>query len=496
MYDLVVLGGGSGGLNVAGAAAAVGAKVALIEANRLGGECTFTACVPSKALIHAADLARRIRLASRYGITVGAPEIDFGSVMDRVRSVVSSFAASDVDAMRARGVEVIYGRARFDAYDTVLVGETRRIHGRAFVIATGSRPAMPPIEGLESANPLTNETIWRLTERPESLAVIGAGAVGLELAQALARLGVEVTVLETAPRILPEEDPEVSRRIRVALEAEGVKIFTNAEISNVECREEGKVVHFVDRETGNSYQAVRSALLVAAGRRANVEGLNLEAVGIAADSRRGIPVDAYLQTTSRKIYAIGDVIGRNQWTHAAEREAAVVFQNAVLGLPKRYDETVIPRTTFTDPEVASVGRTTGFEDSETVRTIQVEYEELDRARIEGRTQGFAKVAVTPSGKILGATILGDSAALVFQEFVLAMEQGLTLHHLLNTIHAYPTHAGLVRALATKFASTRLEHGLTRAALRLVYGYEPPDIVSPQTEPHGERPVAPTRITSR
>ncbi|WP_169976579.1 dihydrolipoyl dehydrogenase family protein [Tautonia rosea] len=481
MYDLVVLGGGSGGLNVSGAAAAVGAKVALIEANQLGGECTFTACVPSKALIHVADLARRIHHAERYGITVSAPAIDFGRVMSRVRSVVSSFAVSDIEAMQARGVEVISGRGRFEAYDTVVVDETRPIQGRAFVIATGSRPAIPPIKGLEAANPLTNETIWTLTDRPESLVVIGAGAVGLELSQALARLGVEVTIIETAPRILPQEDPEVSNRLRACLESEGIKIFTNAEIDTIECRDDGKVVHFVDRQTGNSYQALREMLLVAAGRRANVESLNLDAVGIEADPERGIPVNAYLQTYARRIYAIGDVIGRNQWTHAAEREAAVVFQNAVLGIPKRYDESVIPRTTFTDPEVASVGRTSGFDASESVRILQVEYEELDRARIEGRTQGFAKVVVTPSGKLLGATILGDNAALVLQEFVLAMDQGLTLHQLLNTIHPYPTHAGLVRALATRFASTRLEHGLTRAALRIVYGYEPASGITARSE---------------
>ncbi|MEW4567952.1 FAD-dependent oxidoreductase [Tautonia sp. JC769] len=473
LYDLVVLGGGSGGLNVAGAAAAVGAKVALIEANRLGGECTFTACVPSKALICAADLARRLSMADRYGITVGAVEIDFAAVMDRVRSVVNSFAVSDIEAMQKRGVEVVYGRGRFDAYDTVVVDESRAIRGKAFVIATGSRPAMPPIEGLEAAGPLTNETIWGLTERPESLAVIGAGAVGLELAQAMARLGVEVTILESAPRILPQEDPEVGRRLRATFEAEGIKIFANVDISNVECRDEGKVVHFADRATGHSFQATRSALLVAAGRRANVDRLNLAAVGIDADARGVIPVNGSLQTSARQIYAIGDVIGRNQWTHAAEREAAVVFQNAVLGLPKRYDDAVMPRATFTDPEVAAVGRTHGFEAPARARILEVEYEELDRARIEGRTQGFARVAVTPSGKILGATILGDNAALVLQEFVVAMEQDLTLNHLLNTIHPYPTHAGLVRALATQFASTRLENGLARAALRLVYGYEPP-----------------------
>ncbi|QDV33680.1 dihydrolipoyl dehydrogenase family protein [Tautonia plasticadhaerens] len=472
MYDLVVLGGGSGGLNVAGAAAAVGAKVALIEADRLGGECTFTACVPSKALLHAADLARRIRQADRYGLGVPPPEVDFAAVMDRVRGVVASFAGSDVEAMRARGVHVIFGRAAFEAYDTVLVDGSTRVNGRAFVIATGSRPSLPPIEGLEAAGPLTNETFWTLNARPESLAIIGAGAVGVELGQAMARLGVEVTLIESAPRILSGEDPEVGDRLRPELEAEGITIFTDAEIAKVEQRDGKKVVHFSDRSTGEAFEAGRDALLVAAGRRANLEGLNLGAIGIEADPAEGIPVDAYLQTYARNVYAIGDVIGHHQWTHAAEREAAVAFQNAVLRIPKKVDYSAMPHATFSDPEVAEVGRTHGFEPGERARIFRVEYEEVDRARIEGRTHGFAKVAVDRSGTILGATIMGDNAALVLQEFVVAMENGLTLKHLLNTVHPYPTHAGLARALATRFAATRLESGAARAALRLVYGYHP------------------------
>lgn len=472
MYDLVVLGGGSGGLNVAGAAAAVGAKVALIEADRLGGECTFTACVPSKALLHAADLARRIRLADRCGLGVPPPEVDFAAVMDRVRGVVASFAESDVEAMRSRGVEVILGRAAFEAYDTVVVDGSTRVNGRAFVIATGSKPSLPPIEGLEAAGPLTNETFWTLNARPGSMAIIGAGAVGVELGQAMARLGVEVTLIESAPRILPLEDPEVGDRLRPELESEGMKFFTDAEIGRVEQRDGQKVVHFTDRATGETFEAGRDALLVAAGRRANIDGLNLGAVGIEAAPAKGIPVDAYLQTYARNIYAIGDVIGHHQWTHAAEREAAVVFQNAVLRIPRKIDYEAMPRATFCDPEVAAVGRTHGFEPGDRARIFRVEYEEVDRARIEGRTRGFAKVAVDRSGRILGATIVGDNAALVLQEFVVAMENGLTLNHLVNTVHPYPTHAGLARALATQFAATRLEGGLTRAALRLIYGFHP------------------------
>lgn len=472
MYDVVVIGGGSGGLNVAGAAGAIGAKVALIEANRLGGECTFTACVPSKALLHAADLAHRIRSAGRDGIIVPPPEIDFAAVLARVRSVVSSFAESDVEAMESRGVEVIFGRPRFESYDSVVVDETRRVSGKAFVISTGSRPAMPPIEGLDEAGPLTNETIWDLTERPESLVVIGAGAVGVELSQAMSRLGVEVTLIESAPKILPLEDPEVSDRLREALVEEGISVLTDAEIARVERRGDRAVVHVSDRSTGDAFEVVRERILVAAGRTPNVEGLNLEAVGIEPDPRRGIPVDAYLRTYARNIYAIGDVIGRNQWTHAAEREASVVFQNALLRLPKKYDDRAMPRATYCDPEIASVGRTFGFDDGDRARIFRVEYDEVDRARIEGRTRGFAKVAVNPKGSILGVTIVGDNAALVLQEFVMAMENGLTLNHILNTVHPYPTHAGIARALATQFAATRLEGGLTRAALKLLFGYRP------------------------
>lgn len=472
MYDVVVIGGGSGGLNVAGAAGAIGAKVALIEAHRLGGECTFTACVPSKALIHAADLAHRLRSAGQDGMVVAHHEIDFRAVMDRVRAVVSSFAESDVDAMKARGVDVIFGRPRFESYDTVLVDGTRRISGKAFVISTGSRPVMPPIEGLDTVGPLTNETIWNLTKRPESMAVIGAGAVGVELSQAMARLGVSVTLIETAERILPLEDPEVGDRLRVALQEEGITVYTNAEIARVEQRGDGAVVHFTDRLTGDAFEAARERVLVAAGRAPNVEGLNLEAVGIVPDPKRGIRVDAYLRTDARNIYAIGDVIGRNQWTHAAEREASVVFQNILLRLPKKYDDRAMPRATYCDPEIASVGRTHGFDEHDQVRTFRVEYNEVDRARIEGRTRGFAKVVVTPKGSILGATIVGDNAALALQEFVMAMEHGLTLNHVLNTVHPYPTHAGIARSLATQFAATRLEGRLTRLALHVIFGYRP------------------------
>ncbi|CAN5808981.1 hypothetical protein BH23PLA1_BH23PLA1_26800 [soil metagenome] len=473
MYDLVVLGGGSGGLNVATASAAVGAKVALIEAGKLGGECTHTACVPSKALIQAAELVERIRSANVYGLNPGPLEIDFRAVMDRVREVVASFAGSDSgQSLEAKGIDVFRGSPAFDAYDTVLVDGQERISGRRFVIATGSRPAVPPIPGLEEAGYLTNNSFWDLSERPDSLAIIGGGAVGVEFGQALARLGVEVTILEMGKRLLPMEDPEVSELVQDLFQREGIKVFTDVEVIGVERRDDKKVVKFRRASDGMTYEAVRSEILLAAGRRVNVEGLNLESVGVKYDPTSGIEVNEYLQTRAPTIYAVGDVLGHHQWTHAAEREASVAFQNAVLRLSKKIDYSAMPWATFTDPEVATVGRTFGLDDADEPRIFRVEYDDIDRPRIEGRTRGFAKLAATPSGKILGVTVIGDHAAMVLQEFVFAMEHGRTLNDIVDTVHPYPTHAGLARNLANQFAATRLETGWARTALRWFYGFTP------------------------
>lgn len=476
MYDLVVLGGGSGGLTVASAAARVGAKVALIDKGRLGGECTFSACVPSKALIRAAQLAHEIRGSAAYGLRVGTPEVDFSAVMARIRAVVEQFAASDSDdVMRARGIDVYRGSAAFDAYDTILVDGTTRVEGRRFVIATGSRPAIPPISGLVEAGFLDNVSIWNLNHRPETLAVIGGGPVGIEFAQALARLGTQVTVLTDSERILPREDPEVSNFVQSVLAAEGIAFHTHIEITGVVVRDGQKVVKFRSKLDGATFEAARGEILVAAGRRANVEGMNLEAVGVHADPEHGIAVNDYLRTDSPNIWAIGDVLGGPDFTHAAEREAVVAFQNAVLRLPKKMNYTTLPWATFTDPEVATVGSLAAPEATEDVqetRLFRVEMAEVDRARIDGRTTGFAKLRATPAGRILGVTIVGAEAGTVLQEFVVAIEHGLTLNDLAGTVHTYPTYSGLARNLAVQFSATRLERGYVQRALRWFYGFEP------------------------
>lgn len=476
MYDLVVLGGGSGGLSVATAAANFGAKVALIEKNELGGECTHTACIPSKALIEAARRVHAIRSAGPYGIRVAAPEVDFPAVMARVHALVAEFAGSGSgNSLRAKGIDVFRGSPSFEAYDTVLLDGKTRINAQRFVIATGSRAELPKIPGLAEVGHLDNVSIWNLTERPESLIVIGAGPSGIEFAQAFARLGSKVTVLAASAQVLPREDAEVSAQLQTLLEAEGIEIHTEVEVTKV-ARRDGQTVCTWQRKGGGAIgESAGSHLLVATGRLANIEGLNLDAVGIHADPEHGIEVDEYLQTRSSRIYAIGDVLQQRQFTHAAEREAGVVFQNAVLRLSKKIDYTALPWATFVDPEVATVGITeaTAREQHPEVLVFRANFAELDRARIDGHTDGFAKVVSTPSGKILGATIIGEQASLILQEFVVAMENGLTLGDIAATTHTFPTYSGIARKIANQFTATRSEGGLVQTALKWFLGLNKP-----------------------
>jgi pyruvate/2-oxoglutarate dehydrogenase complex dihydrolipoamide dehydrogenase (E3) component len=474
MHDLVVIGGGSGGLNVATAAARVGARVALVEKERLGGECTFTACVPSKGLVQAAKLAHQIRGAAPFGIRTGAVEVDFPAVMNRVRSVVEGFARDEsADVLRGRGIDVYHGSAAFEAYDTIRLDESTRIPGQRFVIATGSRSAIPAIPGLAEVGYLDHTKLWSMEKPPESLIVIGAGPTGIEFAQCFARFGSRVTILADSPRILPREDPEASDYLAQLLRAEGLNIHLDVEITQVEVRGGRKVCVFRETE-GSTAEVSGSDILVAAGRLAQVDDLNLEAVGVHADPQHGIEVDDYLQTHASRVFAIGDVLQRHQYTHAAEREAAVAFQNAVLRLRKRMDYETLPWATFSDPEVAGVGisEPQARAEQREIRVYRVPFAEIDRARIDGRTDGFAKVVATPGGKILGATVVGEDASLILQEFVLAIEKGLGLGDIAAAVHIYPTYAGVARRLANQFLATRLEKGFIQTALRLFYGFHP------------------------
>jgi pyruvate/2-oxoglutarate dehydrogenase complex dihydrolipoamide dehydrogenase (E3) component len=475
MYDLVVLGGGSAGLRVAQAAARLGARVALVERAARGGQCASSAAVASKALVAAAHVAHVVRGAGRFGIRTALPAIDFPAVMARARAVAAEAAQGGSDeSLRDQGIQVVHGTPAFEAYDTVVVDGTTRLNAQRFVIATGSRPAIPPIAGLAEAGALDSSAIWSLDALPPELVVLGAGATGIELAQAFARLGSKVIVLSDMGAILPREDPEVSARVQAVLAAEGIGVRTNVEITQVGLRNGQKVCSVRDRSTGATSEVAGTHLLVAAGRLANVEGLHLENVGVHASPEHGIEVDEYLQTRSTRILAIGDVVQGQPFTHAAERQAALAVQTAVLRMPRKIDYAAMPWVTYTDPEVATVGLTEAEANRQhaEVRVLRCELCEADRSRIEGCTDGFAKVVANPAGKILGATVVGPEAALVLQEVVLAMEHGVTLQNIADTFHTYPTYAGLIHRLACEFVAGRVETSLVHKAIRWYFGFQP------------------------
>lgn len=474
MYDLVVIGGGSGGLHLATLAARVGAGVALIDKSSPTESGWLPACVPSKGLVQAARLVQQIRGAGEFGIHVDPPRVDLASVLNRLRTVAQSSAAERSDeALAARGIDVFHGTAAFDAYDTVLLDGSKRIEGQRFVIATGSRPAPPSIPGLREAGYLDDASLWSLTQVPETLTVIGAGPIGMEFAQVFARLGSKVTVLTEEDRILPGEDAEVSGHIACTLTGEGITIKRKVTIEKVEQRGDQKVCRYIDGETGQRAEVSTKEILIAASRLANVDHLNLEAIGVHADPDHGIEVNEMLQTHAIRVYAIGDVLKRHQYTHAAEAEAEVAFQNALLRRRRKIDYTNLPWATFLDPEVATVGISEAKAKAEELEhhVFRVNYADIDRARIDGKPEGFAKVIASPSGSILGATIMGVQASLVLQQLVVAMDAGLGLADLARTIQIYPTYGQLIRDLGGQFQKTRLERGFMATALRFFYGFQ-------------------------
>jgi pyruvate/2-oxoglutarate dehydrogenase complex dihydrolipoamide dehydrogenase (E3) component len=475
MYDLVVIGGGSGGLAVAKAAAKFGAKVALIEKDRLGGEAVLGACLPSKGLAQAANLVHELRGASRFGVTTAPVQVDFPRVIAHVREVVGDLAARDsADTLREQGIAIYQGSASFAAYDTVQLSDGTAMPGQRFVIATGSRPAIPDIPGLKESGYLDNLSFWSLSTLPESIIILGKDPTGVEFAQALARLGTIVTVLTDAPRILPDEDPDASALIARLLTADGVTIGTGVEVTKVEVRGNRTICHFQDPASGGGGEAAAQVVLVAAGRMANVEGLDLEAVGIHGDAEHGIAVDDYLQTHAPRVYAIGDVLLKHADAHVAEREAEVAVKNALLRMKKKVDYSIMPRGTFTDPEVASAGISELEARTQELphRVHVVFYSEITRARIDGRTEGFAKVVTTPAGKILGATVVGKDASLIIHELSLALARNLNLGDLAAPVAIYPTYAEILSLLGHQQRVTRLEAGYIQAALRLFYGFVP------------------------
>jgi pyruvate/2-oxoglutarate dehydrogenase complex dihydrolipoamide dehydrogenase (E3) component/uncharacterized membrane protein YdjX (TVP38/TMEM64 family) len=468
-YNLIVIGAGSGGLVSAYIAAAVKAKVALIEKHRMGGDCLNTGCVPSKALIRSARLVAEVREAGHYGLRDTELEFDFATVMERVQRVVRKIEPHDsVERYTGLGVDVIEAEARLVSPWEVEAGG-RRLTARSIVVASGARPLVPPIPGLEQVDYLTSDNLWELRELPDRLVVLGGGPIGAELAQCFARFGSEVTIVEMAPRLLPREDADVAAEVEARFRAEGLRVATAHRAVRVATGADG--TRLVCEHDGAEVALPFDRLLIALGRRANVEGFGLEELGVALGERGTVAVDGLLRTNFPNIYACGDVAGPYQFTHVASHQAWYAAVNGLLApwWSFRADYRVIPWATFTDPEVARVGLS---EDEARAQGIDYEVtrygiDDLDRAIADGSDHGFVKV-LTPPGKdkILGATVVGAEAGNLLAEFVLAMKHGLGLNKLLGTIHIYPTMMEANKYAAGNWKRAHAPEGALRIAQRV------------------------------
>jgi pyruvate/2-oxoglutarate dehydrogenase complex dihydrolipoamide dehydrogenase (E3) component len=459
-YDLVVIGGGTGGLVSALIAAGAGARVALVERDRTGGDCLWTGCVPSKSLIAAAELAHRMRHGEEVGLSPTEPEIDLARVMDRVHAARRAIEPQDSpERLRRDGVEVISAGAEFLAPGVIRAGELE-LRYRAAIVATGSEPALPPLPGLADAVPLTSENLWELRELPERLLVLGGGPIGCELGQAFARLGSSVTVVEMAPRLLLKEEPRASQVIEDHLRADGVEVRTGATAAGV--RERHELVLEGD-------EAVPfDRLLVATGRHARSGGLGLDRVGVSTNADGTVAVDDRLRTTARNVYAVGDVTGGLPFTHVAAYHARVATVNALFRARQKVDYSAVPWVTFTDPEVGRVGLTEAEARErlgERARVAEFDYSELDRAITAGRPYGFAKLVADPKGRLVGATVAAPEGGEAIAELAAWVAMRGKLERVSRTVHAYPTLAEGPARAADGYLMQRLKSGRVRSLTR-------------------------------
>lgn len=449
--DICVIGAGSGGLTVAAAAASFGVSVVLIEKGKMGGDCLNYGCVPSKALLAAAKQAQAMRSGTKFGITPVEPQVNFKAVMAHVKQVIATIAPNDsVERFTALGVRVIQAEAKFSDKRTVVAGDIT-IKARRIVVATGSSAFVPPIPGLDKVEYLTNETIFEEEKLPGHLIIIGGGPIGMEMAQAHRRLGAEVTVVE-ALAALGKDDPETSAVVLAALRAEGIKIIENTKVNSVEKRgKTGVRIHVEGPEGASVVDGTK--LLVAAGRSANVNGLDLEKAGVMYD-RRGIKTGANMKSTNRRIYAIGDVAGSLQFTHMAGYHAGLVVRSILFKLPVRENRAIIPWSTFTEPELAQAGLTEAEvkKSGKPFHVLRWPFAENDRAEAEHKTAGLIKIITDKKGRILGVSIGGHGAGEMINMWALALSKGMNVRDIAGYVAPYPTMAEAgKRAAITYFA---------------------------------------------
>jgi pyruvate/2-oxoglutarate dehydrogenase complex dihydrolipoamide dehydrogenase (E3) component len=432
-YDLVVIGGGSAGLTAARTAGRFGARTLLVERDRLGGDCLWTGCVPSKALLHVAVEVQAARRAGSYGLAPVSGPADLAAAMGEVKRAIGAIETHDsVEALAPFGIEVAHARAVFTGPRTLAVGD-REVSFRYALIATGSAPALAPVPGLAESAPFTSDTVWELSELPRRLVVLGGGSIGCELGQAFARLGSQVTMVEVMDRLVPREEPRASQVLREHLEAEGVTVLTGYRAEKVDA----SAVH------GPSDPLAYDALLAVTGRRANTGGLGLTTAGVEITDVGHVQVDDRLRTTNRRIYAAGDVTGRSAFTHLGGVQGGAAATDALLGVRRPVNYTAVPSVTYTDPEIARVGLTADEardKHGDKVRVHTLDNDRVDRAVADGRTEGFTSLVLGPRGKILGATVVSPRAGETIAHLAAAVRLGWTASDYAKTVHPYPTYA--------------------------------------------------------
>ena len=463
--DVCVIGAGSAGLSAAAGAAQLGARVVLIERGEMGGDCLNTGCVPSKSLIAAAHAAHAYRTASEFGVGEGLePIVDFPLVHQHVHGVIASIAPHDsVERFESLGVTVLKGSAAFVSPTEVVAG-SHRIRARRFALATGSRAFVPPVDGLRELEPLTNENIFDLRERPDHLLIVGGGPIGLEMAQAFRRLGSEVTLVDVGT-ILPRDEPEAAALVRARLRIEGITLHENAKLVDPKRSETG--IAATIESAMMSEPVVASHILVAAGRRPNIEGLGLEVAGIETGPK-GVKVDSRLRTTNRRVFALGDVAGGPQFTHIAGYHGGIFIRNALFGIPAKADYSALPWVTYLDPEVAHVGLTEA-EARKTHRNVSIisqSFEEIDRAQAEKRTEGFIKLVLDGS-RVLGVTIVAPHAGEMISLWGLVISGKVPLSAVASMIAPYPTLAEISKRAAGAYYKPKVFGSLPRALVGLV-----------------------------
>lgn len=463
--DVCVIGAGSAGLTLAAAAAAFGASVLLIEKERMGGDCLNNGCVPSKALLAAARRAEQIRTSAGFGVLAGEPEVDFAAIMSHVRSAIAAIEPNDsVERFTGLGVTVIHGAARFTDPRTVAVGEAR-IRARRFVVATGSRPAIPAISNLPSVPYLTNENVFELKRRPSHLIIVGAGPIGLEMAQAFRRLGSQVTVLD-AGTALARDDRELAALLLESLRSEGIEIREGVAIARVARRGRSGVRVTLEGEDPTIIDG--SNILIAAGRRPEFDELGLQEARIAFDER-GIKVNSRLRTRNRRVYAVGDVIGGAQFTHWGSYQAGLVVRSILFRFGGRMRPELLSWVTFTEPELAHVG----LSEEEArrryrkIRILRWPFAENDRAQTERAARGLVKLVTTKGGRVLGADILGQEAGELIASQVLAITEKMSVRTFIKAVFPYPTRSEAARRAALAFYAPKLDSPWLRWVARML-----------------------------